>query len=385
MDHLSAVGFVTGLPFGWALESSKMATPEVLQGQFEFTRQEQQRNEMLKTFTGALGVSALCIGALRGAGLIEGLQIKPLHPAANVLGGLLLGAGIYKGGACPGTVMAQVPNYTENAAFTLLGGLAGTLAYGAVVHPYAKKYLHGSGAKATVMSALGCSEVNEAFFLIPFGAAVLTANYFIDQKFPDAPEPVDLLESESENDVQKQQSGKFDWSKLFYNKQSVVIGMLQLPALLLAKKYLSTSTSYATVTGHVIKAVPKRFQPGDLTYFEGNMHKPLNYWQVFLDLGIVAGAYISVYCRKRATDKKRQSSSSADTSTAVVAKQEWMSPLQRLSAFTGGFILLLGARLAGGCTSGHGISGVSQLGLSSIITSIAMFAGGSAVAVIAPN
>lgn len=38
-----------------------------------------------------------------------------------------------------------------------------------------------------------------------------------------------------------------------------------------------------------------------------------------------------------------------------------------LGAFAGGFLLLFGARLAGGCTSGHVLSGVSQLAVSSIL------------------
>lgn len=44
-----------------------------------------------------------------------------------------------------------------------------------------------------------------------------------------------------------------------------------------------------------------------------------------------------------------------------------------LSAFSGGVLLLFGARLAGGCTSGHMISGISQLALSSFIFGIATF------------
>jgi hypothetical protein len=35
-----------------------------------------------------------------------------------------------------------------------------------------------------------------------------------------------------------------------------------------------------------------------------------------------------------------------------------------MGAFAGGVILMFGARLAGGCTSGHGISGSLQLALS---------------------
>ncbi len=37
------------------------------------------------------------------------------------------------------------------------------------------------------------------------------------------------------------------------------------------------------------------------------------------------------------------------------------------AAFAGGFMLLLGARIAGGCTSGHVLSGVAQLSLAGII------------------
>lgn len=53
------------------------------------------------------------------------------------------------------------------------------------------------------------------------------------------------------------------------------------------------------------------------------------------------------------------------------------SPLSRLVvAFVGGVIAIYGARMAGGCTSGHGISGTLQLAVSSWIFLIAMFVTG---------
>lgn len=42
--------------------------------------------------------------------------------------------------------------------------------------------------------------------------------------------------------------------------------------------------------------------------------------------------------------------------------------------------MAFGARLAGGCTSGHGISGTMQLALSSWIMVVALFVGGIATA-----
>jgi uncharacterized membrane protein YedE/YeeE len=45
-------------------------------------------------------------------------------------------------------------------------------------------------------------------------------------------------------------------------------------------------------------------------------------------------------------------------------------------AFLGGFLILIGARLAGGCTSGQIISGITQLSVSSMIFGAATFASG---------
>lgn len=49
-------------------------------------------------------------------------------------------------------------------------------------------------------------------------------------------------------------------------------------------------------------------------------------------------------------------------------------------AFLGGAIMLFGARLAGGCTSGHILSGVSQLAISSILFFAAAFGTAALVA-----
>lgn len=47
-----------------------------------------------------------------------------------------------------------------------------------------------------------------------------------------------------------------------------------------------------------------------------------------------------------------------------------------LAAFIGGAVAMFGARLAGGCTSGHGISGTLQLAVSSWLFFLVMFVTG---------
>ncbi|MCP5525294.1 MAG: YeeE/YedE family protein [Verrucomicrobiales bacterium] len=53
-----------------------------------------------------------------------------------------------------------------------------------------------------------------------------------------------------------------------------------------------------------------------------------------------------------------------------------------IAAFLGGVIIMFGARLAGGCTSGHGISGSLQLALSSWVFFLTLFASGVLTALI---
>lgn len=47
-----------------------------------------------------------------------------------------------------------------------------------------------------------------------------------------------------------------------------------------------------------------------------------------------------------------------------------------LTAFLGGGVIMFGARMAGGCTSGHGISGSLQLAVSSWLFFLTLFASG---------
>lgn len=55
-------------------------------------------------------------------------------------------------------------------------------------------------------------------------------------------------------------------------------------------------------------------------------------------------------------------------------------PKRMAAAFIGGVVILYGARLADGCTSGHGISGSLQLAVSSWTFFLVMFASGIATA-----
>jgi len=68
---------------------------------------------------------------------------------------------------------------------------------------------------------------------------------------------------------------------------------------------------------------------------------------------------------------------------ATWSQQFGGSTLKRLvAAFIGGIIIMFGARMAGGCTSGHGISGSLQLALSSWTFFLTMFVFGILTALV---
>ena len=57
-------------------------------------------------------------------------------------------------------------------------------------------------------------------------------------------------------------------------------------------------------------------------------------------------------------------------------KYKGKSPAKRIIwSFIGGFILIIGARMAGGCTSGHVLSGGMQLAVSSLVFAAFVFGG----------
>ena len=58
------------------------------------------------------------------------LSLKPLLLKADIIGGLILGAGIAISGACPGTSLAQLGAGYRDALFIIAGGIAGALVYG---------------------------------------------------------------------------------------------------------------------------------------------------------------------------------------------------------------------------------------------------------------
>lgn len=118
------IGLASGVVFGFALEKSRVFEPGVIVGQMQL------RNFlMLKIFLAAVVTGLLVLAVLNGVYGVK-MHLKPLLFRADVIGGLILGAGIALAGACPGTSMAQLGAGYRDAWFVVLGGIAGAMAFG---------------------------------------------------------------------------------------------------------------------------------------------------------------------------------------------------------------------------------------------------------------
>ncbi|MDZ7581669.1 MAG: YeeE/YedE thiosulfate transporter family protein [Deltaproteobacteria bacterium] len=147
------------------------------------------------------------------------------------------------------------------------------------------------------------------------------------------------------------------------------IGVLSWLTFYFSNKPIGASSFYAQLAGFLGQLIAPR-HTASLTYFKDKPPQ-VGWGFVFVVAAIVGGAIAAL--------------------TGGEFANEWLPPiwearfgnsvaLRAAVAFPGGLLMAFGARMAGGCTSGHGISGTLQLNVSSWIAVICFFVGGVAVA-----
>ena len=150
----------------------------------------------------------------------------------------------------------------------------------------------------------------------------------------------------------------------------IALGLLLTLATFLVKP-LGVSTQFVVTDALVTHQVAPAFAEST-AYFA--KYGEQSDWGIgygwMLVLGMLIGGGVTA-----ALLRKRQPLQDQGSMPPMWVKQFGPSRVKRLlAAFTGGTLLLFGARLAGGCTSGHMISGISQLAVSSFIFGAVTFA-----------
>jgi uncharacterized membrane protein YedE/YeeE len=156
-----------------------------------------------------------------------------------------------------------------------------------------------------------------------------------------------------------------------WNVAGALVGLLLILATALVKP-LGVSTQYVVTDGVILhSAAPALAESNEYLSKYGDKDD----WGIgygwMLVAGMFIGGSISAFITRRFRNRDKQSLPSMWSSEFGNS-----TPRRLLHAFIGGALLLFGARLAGGCTSGHVISGISQLTIGSFIFGIAVFASG---------
>ncbi|HET7806176.1 MAG TPA: YeeE/YedE thiosulfate transporter family protein [Pseudolabrys sp.] len=163
------VGIAMGIVFGFALEKSRVFEPGIIVGQMQL------RNFiMLKIFLTAVATGAVVLAVLNGLGYVK-LQPKAAAYAADIVGGVLLGAGISLAGACPGTTLAQVGAGYRDALFTLVGGLFGAVTYSYAQPALANTFLGQNAPKLVFTNLVGVPYWTGALALVALIIIILVA------------------------------------------------------------------------------------------------------------------------------------------------------------------------------------------------------------------
>lgn len=153
-----------------------------------------------------------------------------------------------------------------------------------------------------------------------------------------------------------------------------LIGLLSWITFVISDKPIGCSTAF-TRTGGMIERLFRGQKVEERPYYK--KFAPAVDWGWMLVLGVVIGSFLSACL--------------SGQFAWLWVPDFWVEAIGNgrfgrwLIALAGGVVMGFGARWAGGCTSGHGISGTLQLALSSWLAAACFFAGGIASAMLIFN
>ncbi len=318
--------FFFGFLFGAILQYARLNRYDTISGMATL-----EDLSVAKAIAFAIGLGAILLGILIALGLAS-WHIKPFVAGGIILGGLIFGAGMAILGYCPGTLAISLGEGSLDALTGIIGGLLGGWAF-TLALPAIQPILGPDLGKISFSSLFGNGFLY--WFLV-----ILTGAFFMALSFW-------LQKAEKSKNMRWLYSGA---------------GLALLEVLVFLKattnRPVGASTSYPYVADLLTGTTGN-------AYFD-KISKPGHWEMIFLAGAFLAGLIISLVKKEfRLTFIHSR-----------WEKYKGSSLLKRiLWSFTGGFILIFGARMAGGCTSGHILSGGMQLAVSSLTFAIFAFAG----------
>ncbi len=296
----------------------------------------------LKDFTVAktvlliIGAGAILLSIEIAFGLAS-YHVKPFILGGVVLGGMLFGIGMAILGYCPGTLPVSMGEGSIDAFVGILGGLTGGLAFTWSL-PTIQPVLGPDYGKISLNSLTDTHPV--LFFIL----VMIISVSFIALAF--------VLHQYEKRTV-KDRDVNYRWVV-------TSIGMAILNGIVFLKvtsnRPIGASTSYPYLSDSI-------------THFTQNAYfekvKVPGHWEYVFLIGAFLASFVLALVKGEFKLKAVYSHWEEAKGPSVSKRLVW--------AFMAGFILIFGARMAGGCTSGHIISGGMQLAVSSLVFGIFVF------------
>jgi len=316
---------ILGFIFGVFLQSARLNRFDTISGMATL-----ENFKVAKAIALAIGTGVILLNLEIGLGFAS-YHIKPLLLGGIVLGGLIFGTGMAILGYCPGTVMVSAGEGSLDALVGILGGLAGGLVY-TLVLPSIAGILGPNLGSYSLFTAFGSNPFLFYSLMIPSGLLFIAIAFVVHR--------LDKSQDKS------------------WIVAGIGIAMLNTFVFFYADRPIGASTFFPYVADTISGVV-------DNDYFR-QISKSGNWEVLFLAGGLLSGFVVSLL-RKDFKIRMIHTNWEKYKGNSYGKRVFW--------AFIGGFILIFGARMAGGCTSGHVISGGMQLAASSLIFALFVFAG----------
>lgn len=316
-----------GFVFGAILQSAKLNRYDTISGMATL-----ENYKVAKAIAMAIGVGVILLNIEIGLGFAS-YHAKPLILGGVVLGGLIFGAGMAILGYCPGTMFVSLGEGSLDAAAGLVGGLLGGLVYTLVV-PSLGGLLGPDLGIISLFTLAGSTSFLFYALVILSGIAFIAISFYIHK-------------------IEKVKD-------LNWITAGVALALLNCIVFLKIgmDRPIGASTAFPYFADLAVGNT-------DNEYF-AKIIKPGSWEVIFLGGTFLAGLVLSLI-KKDFRIQLIHSNWKRYRGNNAVDRIFW--------ALFGGFILIFGARMAGGCTSGHIISGGMQLAVSSLVFALFVFAG----------
>ncbi len=316
--------FSLGAIFGLILQYARLNKFEVISG---LARLEDFT--VAKALALAIGLGLILLSITIGLGWAS-YHVKPLLLGGIILGGILFGVGMAILGYCPGTLAISLGEGAVDAFWGIIGGLFSAWIF-TLLYPSLGSVLGNNLGKFSLVTTFGSGFI---FYLVIFllGGALIYVAFSLHRK-------------------EKSSDKKWIYSGIALAVLNVVVFLHGV-----SNRPIGASTFYPYLADVLVGNTVAE-------YFV-KIHTP-GHWELIFLFGAFLAAFVRALIIKDFQIRLTFPSWEKYFGKSKNKRAIW--------AFVGGFLLIFGARMAGGCTSGHILSGGMQGAYSSYLFGIVVF------------